>query len=70
MVRLPIKMYEGLEGGKVELGTVTDIITGEKDTKKRGGAIAVLSDNKILRVDLFDFALQQALTPWIHGYEV
>ena len=70
MVRLPIKMYEGLEGGKIELGTVTDNLTGEKETKKRGGAIAVLSDNKILRDDLFDFALQQALTPWIHGYEV
>ena len=70
LVRLPIKMYEGLEGGKVELGTVTDNLTGEQDTKRRGGAIAVLSDNKILRVDLFDFALQQALTPWIHGFDV
>lgn len=68
-VRLPKKFIEMMKGGMVELGLVIDQVTGETNTKQKGGAIAILTNQIIQREDLFRFSTLQALSPWVHNFE-
>jgi len=68
LVRLPSIMVDELQGGQVELGEVIDKITGETNTKQKGGAIAILTNNVILREELFSFHTKMALSPWVHNF--
>jgi inosine/xanthosine triphosphatase len=68
LVLLPKLIVDKINGGLVELGHVIDDITGEKNTKHKGGAIAILTNQKVQRVDLFKLSLFEAFSPWVHPY--
>lgn len=68
LVRMPEIMIDQLEGGRVELADIIDKMTGENDTRQKGGAIALLTRNKIKRQDLFNSPVMQALSPWVSGF--
>ncbi|MEM7826669.1 MAG: inosine/xanthosine triphosphatase [Candidatus Aenigmatarchaeota archaeon] len=55
-----------LKNGK-ELGNVIDEVTGEKDTKRKYGAIGFLSKNVIERKMLYKYGVIMALLPFING---
>ncbi len=65
LVYMPMEIVERLKGGLVELGDVIDELTRESGTKRRGGAIAYLSKNRITRQELFVLPAKQALVRWL-----
>lgn len=65
LIYMPTDIVRRLRGGLVELGVVIDEITSDKDSKKKGGAIAYLSKNRIMRRDLFELPTKEALVRWV-----
>ena len=64
-VPLPIVWINLLKEDKsLELGDVIDEYLGEKDLKKRGGAVGILTNNHIKRFDLLYQACCCALIPY------
>lgn len=60
----PSRILKEMRGGK-ELGEVIDKITGEKDVKKREGAIGTFTKGKVSRKDLYKHGVFVALTPFL-----
>jgi len=63
-IQLPEKVAEEIRNGK-ELGPVMDTLFGEKDIKKRQGAVGVLTKNLITRKDAFEQAIISAFARFI-----
>ena len=61
---LPPALVRALRGG-TELGHAIDALTGEANTKHRGGAVAVLSAGLIDRQAAYEVILTYALTRFI-----
>ncbi len=55
----------------VELGTAIDHLSGARGTKRRGGAIGVLTDGLLTRTEAYEHLLMMALAPFLtpHFYE-
>lgn len=51
-IRLPDSLAEGVRSGR-ELGDVTDEYAHQKDVKKNGGTIGILTENRVTRSDMF-----------------
>lgn len=62
---LPQRITERLLAGE-ELGSVTDEITGEDDTKSNGGAVGFFTQGVITRADLYVPGIVFALIPFLH----
>jgi len=62
---IPPSITERLLAGE-ELGPVTDVITGEHDTKSNGGAVGYFTQGVITRADLYIPGIVFALTPFLH----
>lgn len=62
---LPEKVMKHINEG-MELGTVIDQITGDYNTKKRGGAIGYLTDNLIDRTGLYRMGVIAAMIPLLN----
>lgn len=66
VVRLPDAFVHPILTEGIELGEVMDRYTGDHNTKQKGGAIAILTNNVVLREDLFYTGSVQALAPWFN----
>lgn len=60
----PKKILNEIKKGK-ELGMVMDELTGEKDVKKKEGAIGFLTNNLVTRKELYKHGIYMALTRFI-----
>lgn len=56
-----------IDEGK-EVGIVIDEITGDQDTKKKGGAIAYLTNGLVSRQHLYEEGLQMAIVPFLQAH--
>jgi len=65
LFQLPESIVEKLQSG-MELGDVMDEITGEHNTKQKGGAIAFLTKGAMDRKALYTHGLTVALVPFLH----
>ncbi|NPD89152.1 MAG: DUF84 family protein [Asgard group archaeon] len=62
---LPTQIYREIEESKEkELGDVIDKLSGERDTKRKGGAIALFTGNRIQRKEVFKRDIIIALVPF------
>ena len=61
---LPDAVAARLRGGE-ELGHAIDALTGESDTKHRGGAVAVLTAGLVDRRQAYEVLLAYALAPFL-----
>ncbi len=61
---LPSKMSDMIDQGE-ELGTATDIVFNETNSKHKGGTIGALTNDTITRADFYRDALIFALLPFI-----
>ena len=50
----------------IELGEADDIVFGRSNSKQKDGAIGILSDGVVTRVDLYKPAVVFALLPFVH----
>ncbi len=64
MLNLPDKVIDKVFNGR-ELGDVMDEITGEKNTKKKGGAVGFFTRGVLTRKDLFVHSTILAFVPLI-----
>jgi inosine/xanthosine triphosphatase len=64
-IQLPDAMVKPLLDGK-ELGDVTDIFAGEKDTKKGRGAVGFLTNDRMNRKEFYVPAIVVALAPFVN----
>ncbi len=62
---LPEKIIEELKNGK-ELGTVIDELSGDTDTKRKGGAIGFFTNGVFQRKDLYVTGVLVALIPFLN----
>ncbi len=62
---LPPKALELLARG-LELGDVMDQLFGTQNIKQAGGAIGLLTDNRLSRSSVYQQALILALIPWLN----
>ncbi len=60
---LPPKVIEQLHAGE-ELGDVMDVVFGTNNIKQKGGAIGLLTKNKLTRSSVYQQALILALIPF------
>jgi len=60
----PVVAEEIRKGG--EVGPLFDQLSGEKDTKRKGGAIGFLTKGAILREDLYTYMVTGALIRFLH----
>ncbi|MCD6575981.1 MAG: inosine/xanthosine triphosphatase [Nanoarchaeota archaeon] len=60
----PEKVLAEIRKGK-ELGTVMDEMIGEKDVKKKQGAIGVFTKGRVTRKELYKHGIYMALCPFI-----
>jgi len=60
---VPEKMNALLKKGE-EVGTATDIIFGTKNSKQKGGAIGILTNEEIGRTEFYQDSVTLALTPF------
>ena len=62
---LPTQIYTEIENDKEkELGDVIDKLAGDKDTKRKGGATALFTGNRIQRKEVFKRDIIIALVPF------
>lgn len=62
--RLPKEVQRLVETG-IELGDANDIIFGEHNSKQKSGAVGLLTNNVIIRKDLYEQAVILALIPFL-----
>ncbi|MEM7111653.1 MAG: inosine/xanthosine triphosphatase [Chloroflexota bacterium] len=69
-LRLPEHIAQRVLAGE-ELGPVMDDIVGQRDVKKKGGAVGTLTDGIIMRQEAFRTAVAYAFSPFIvpHLYQ-
>ncbi len=60
---LPKPVADLIHAGE-ELGTADDIIFGRKNSKQSGGAVGILTNNVIDRIQLYEHAMILALAPF------
>jgi inosine/xanthosine triphosphatase len=65
MFELPAAVVEQLLSGE-ELGNVIDRLSGERNTKQKGGAIAYLTQGRIGRRELYAHGTVMALAPFLN----
>lgn len=65
MILLPRKISKEIKKGK-ELGPLMDRLTGKEDTKRKQGAVGILTDNLVKREDAFERAVIYALARFIN----
>jgi len=65
MYELPPGIIAALAGGE-ELGTVIDRLSGQHNTKQRGGAIGYLTQGRVDRRLLYAQGLEMALVPFLN----
>ncbi|CAN5368539.1 inosine/xanthosine triphosphatase [soil metagenome] len=63
MFVLPSEMAQHVRNGK-EVGTATDIVFGQKNSKQGGGSIGVLTNDVITRTSYYEEAVICALVPF------
>jgi inosine/xanthosine triphosphatase len=65
-VPLPSQIFNELQNHpEVELGTIIDRLSGRRNTKQKSGAVGILTENLVVRRDLFEQALICALWPFL-----
>lgn len=62
---LPDRVIKGLKEGK-ELGDVMDELTGERNTKQKGGATGFFTRGVVPRKDFYKQGLCVAMAPFLH----
>lgn len=62
---LPPAVAEGVRAGH-EVGPLIDRLAGERDTKKKGGAIGFLTNGAVMREDLFAAVVGGAMVQFLH----
>ncbi|WP_261817413.1 inosine/xanthosine triphosphatase [Vibrio gallicus] len=62
---LPPKVIQRIESGE-ELGDAMDFVYGTSNIKQKGGAIGILTDNRLSRSSVYHQALILALIPFIN----
>lgn len=60
---LPLAVKELVEQG-IELGTADDMVFNHSNSKQKGGAIGILTDNVLDRKELYEQAVVLALVPF------
>jgi len=65
LLLLPSRVVEGLREGK-ELGDVMDELTGEHNTKQKGGASGFFTNGVVPRKDFYLQGLCVAMAPFLH----
>ena len=66
LFELPPGITDDLLAG-VELGDVMDRLTGERNTRQRGGAVGVLTGGRITRRELYAQGVAMALIPFLNA---
>lgn len=61
--QLPPAVQQLIKEGH-ELGTANDIIFGQSNSKQKGGAVGLLTNNTVTRTQLYRQAVQLALIPY------
>lgn len=64
-IELPKRVAEEIHKGK-ELGPIMDELIGENDTKKKQGAVGILTNNLVVRSKVFEQAVLLALAKFIN----
>ncbi len=64
-IELPEKVAKEIRKGR-ELGPVMDELIGENDTKKKQGAVGILTNNLVVRSKVFEQAVLLALAKFIN----
>lgn len=62
---LPAKVAELVHGG-MELGHADDVVFGQSNSKQKGGAVGLLTNNLLTRTTYYEQALILALIPFIN----
>lgn len=62
---LPSKVAELVHGG-MELGHADDVVFGQSNSKQKGGAVGLLTNNLLTRTTYYEQALILALIPFIN----
>ncbi len=62
---LPPKVAELVKGG-MELGHADDVVFGQSNSKQKGGAVGLLTNNLLTRTTYYEQALILALIPFIN----
>ena len=62
---LPKEVVKLIKAGK-ELGEADDIVFGDQNSKQKGGAVGLLTDNVLSRTSLYEEAVILALIPFKH----
>ena len=62
---LPPKVAELVHGG-MELGHADDVVFGQSNSKQKGGAVGLLTNNLLTRTTYYEQALILALIPFIN----
>ena len=65
MFQLPKKIKDLIEGG-VELGVADDIVFNRKNSKKKDGAIGILTSGLIDRTKYYEEAVVLSLIPFLN----
>ena len=65
MFQLPKKIKDLIEGG-VELGVADDIVFNRKNSKKKDGAIGILTGGLIDRTKYYEEAVVLSLIPFLN----
>ena len=65
---LPLNIAQRVITEGKEVGLVIDEITGENNTKQKGGAIAYLTNGMVNRQHLYEEAMQMALVPFLQPH--
>lgn len=66
MFQLPKKIQKLIEGG-VELGVADDIVFKRKNSKKKDGAVGILTKGQITRATYYEEAVVLSLIPFINN---
>ena len=66
LVKLPYRIVDELNDGLIELGTVIDRITGQQNTKQSFGAVSVLTNGALKRIQIFELSALMALSSWLN----
>lgn len=64
---LPPVVAEGIRAGG-EVGPLFDQISGQQDTKRKGGAIGYLTNGAVLREDIYTYMVAGALVRYLHPH--
>ncbi|MHA1687606.1 MAG: DUF84 family protein [Candidatus Heimdallarchaeaceae archaeon] len=64
---LPDVVYQRLKNQEyAELGDIIDVIAGEHNTKQKGGAVSIFTNNRLTRKEIFRISTIMALVPFIN----